>query len=40
MQNVPIASSAMNPARARAHAHDSESTARRAATRGATPWRS
>ncbi len=31
MQNVPIALSAMNPARARARAHDSENTARRAA---------
>jgi len=31
MQNVPIALSAMNPARARALAHDAESTARHAA---------
>ena len=31
MQNVPIALSAIDPARARSHAQDAESTARRAA---------
>jgi len=31
MQNVPIAVSHPNPARARSHAHDAESTARKAA---------